>query len=146
MDIEEEGRERKRGREREQSNNGSTGQQLVHGCILIIPQAARASSNLVVSLSLFLLPPPVPSCPLPPFADEPWCTTEMRRNKNRRDGPPLQPSEPCPSASASVRSNSWSFLSSSLPPPYPRSIVFSAGSLLLGFTSSTRLSAFMPDA
>lgn len=96
------GGRKQRKRERESSNNGSTGQQLVHGCILIIPQAARASSNLVVSLSFSLVLP----CPLPPFADERWCTTEMRRNKNRRDGPPLQPSEPCPSASASVRTNS----------------------------------------
>lgn len=45
----------------------------MHGCILIIPQAARTSFNLVVSLFLFssLLP-------------EPRCTIEMRRNKNRR--------------------------------------------------------------
>lgn len=55
------------------NNNGSTGQQLVYGCILIIPQAARASSNLVVSLFLFSS-----------LLLEPRCTTEMRRNKNRR--------------------------------------------------------------
>lgn len=55
------------------NNNGSRGQQLVHGCILIIPQAARTSFNLVVSLFLFSS-----------LLLEPRCTTEMRRNKNRR--------------------------------------------------------------
>ena len=50
-------------RGRRESNNSSTGQQLVLGCILIIPQAAREphpislALSLSLTLSLFLSPP-----------------------------------------------------------------------------------------
>lgn len=117
MDIEEENKARER--EHQQRQHGPA-----VGARLYFNYTAGCES-LVQSRCFPLL------LSLPPFADEPWCTTEMRRNKNRRDGPPLQPSEPCPSASASVRSNSWSFLSTSLPPPYILYRVFCQFSLTL---------------
>lgn len=85
---------------RRQQQHSSTGQQLVLGCILIIPQAAREPHP--ISFALFLSPPPGTTRvrrPLLGFADQPcWYTTETQRYKSKRteDGPPLQSLEPCP--------------------------------------------------
>lgn len=101
---------------------------MVHGCILIIPQAARTSSNLVVSLFLFSS-----------LLLEPRCTTEMRRNKNRRrtDGTAhrFSPLNRVRWLQHRFAQTPDRFSLRSSPASFPLSVVFSAGFLLLQFTS-----------
>ena len=110
------------------SNNGSTrGKQLVLGCILIIPQAARephpislALSTVPFSLSIFRSPPLRPRRglrrPSSGFAGQPWYTTETRTNKSKEAPRTAHRFSPFDRASSRSYPLRRSFLA--FPPPF----------------------------